>query len=86
MNTVTIPKTLTRGEELVIVPRKEYEAFSQWRKTTEQLLKFKTFKPTSVELKDLKKAREEHKRGAYVVIKNRADLERELGIAFKRTR
>lgn len=27
MNTVTIPKSVTRGEELVIIPRKEYEMF-----------------------------------------------------------
>ncbi|KKS38996.1 MAG: hypothetical protein A3G49_02820 [Candidatus Sungbacteria bacterium RIFCSPLOWO2_12_FULL_41_11] len=27
MNTLTIPKTLTRGEELIVIPRKEYEEF-----------------------------------------------------------
>jgi len=27
MTTITIPKKLTKGEELVIIPRKEYEKF-----------------------------------------------------------
>lgn len=27
MTTVTIPKKLTRGEELVVIPKKEYEKF-----------------------------------------------------------
>lgn len=33
MNTITIPKTLTRGEELVIIPRKEYEKFLRSEKS-----------------------------------------------------
>ena len=32
MNTVTIPKTLTRGEELVVIPRREYEEFLRSKK------------------------------------------------------
>ena len=92
MNTVTIPKEITKGEDLVVMPRKDYEEFLGWQKiikTTEIFgppRKFKTYKPTAAELKELKKAREEHKRGEYVVIKNRAGLERELGITFKRAR
>jgi len=27
MSTVTIPKKITKGEELVVIPRKEYERF-----------------------------------------------------------
>lgn len=27
MNTITIPKKITRGEELVVIPKKEYERF-----------------------------------------------------------
>ncbi len=27
MNTITIPKQITKGEELIIIPRKEYEEF-----------------------------------------------------------
>ncbi|MEK7479145.1 MAG: hypothetical protein AAB634_01235 [Patescibacteria group bacterium] len=32
MTTVTIPKELAKQGDLVLVPRREYEAFSQWRK------------------------------------------------------
>lgn len=87
MPTLTVPKEIMRkDDELVLVPRKECEAFLQWRKIAEEPKKFKIFKPTSGELKDLKKAREEYKRGEYVVMRNRADLKRELGIASARTR
>lgn len=34
-NTVTIPKELTRGEELLIVPRKKFEEFLKWQKRRE---------------------------------------------------
>lgn len=27
MSTITIPKKITKGEELVVIPRKEYERF-----------------------------------------------------------
>lgn len=32
MDTLTIPKKLTKGEELVVIPRKEYEAFLRSQK------------------------------------------------------
>lgn len=32
MTTVTIPKELAKKGDLVLVPRKEYEAFLGWRK------------------------------------------------------
>lgn len=31
MTTVTIPKRITKGEELVIVPSKDFEAFRRWQ-------------------------------------------------------
>lgn len=33
MNIVTIPRELTKKGELVVVPREEFEEFSQWKKT-----------------------------------------------------
>lgn len=62
MTTITIPKKVTRGEELVVVPRKEYEAFSKWRKM------FKTFRPTASEKADLKIARMDYKAGRVITI------------------
>ena len=32
MNALTIPKTLARGEELIVIPRKEYEEFLRSKK------------------------------------------------------
>ena len=34
-NTITIPKEMTRGEELLIVPRKKFEEFLRWQKKRE---------------------------------------------------
>ncbi|MBI2041425.1 MAG: hypothetical protein HYT20_00205 [Candidatus Nealsonbacteria bacterium] len=34
-NTITIPKEMTRGEELLIVPRKKFEEFLRWQKRRE---------------------------------------------------
>lgn len=31
MNTITIPKKITRGEELVVIPKKEYDRFLRTR-------------------------------------------------------
>ena len=33
MNVITIPKKLARKDGLVIIPQKEYEEFSRWKKT-----------------------------------------------------
>ena len=37
MATITIPKKLTKGEELVIIPRKQYEKFLKILKRYSQL-------------------------------------------------
>lgn len=77
MPTLTIPKEMMKkDDELVLVPRNEYKAFLQWRKIAEQPRKFKTFKPTLIELKDLKKAREDYKKGKYMTLD---EFERKLG-------
>lgn len=56
MTSVTISKKLI-GKDVVIVPRKEYEAFSNWRKM------FKIFKPTAQEKAALKRARVNYRAG-----------------------
>lgn len=71
MTTITIPKKITKGEELVIIPKKEYEEFSSWRKMV------KIFIPTEVQKRDLKKAREDYKKGNYFKID---ELKRKLEI------
>ena len=62
MTTVTIPKKIIKDEELIAVPRKEYEAFSKWQKT------LKTFQPTTRDGGDLKKARADYKSGRFMTI------------------
>lgn len=71
MVTLTISKKITKGEELVIIPRKEYEEFSVWQKT------LKYFLPSKRQVKDLKKAREEYKKGKYITIN---ELKQKVGI------
>jgi len=36
MNTITAPRTIKKGEEFVIIPRKEYENFLRAEKTNEK--------------------------------------------------
>ena len=67
---VTIPKTITKGQELVVIPRKVYEEFLHWQKT------IKTFKSTSAQRRALGKARRDFARGKYVTLQElRHDLE-----------
>ncbi len=63
MTTLTIPKQLTKGEELVVIPRREYEAFSEWRDAVRD---FKKFLPTQALKRDLKRARSEYRRGKFL--------------------
>ncbi len=49
MNTITIPKKLAQRDDLIIVPRREYEALLALRK-------LKEFTPTSAQKKALSKA------------------------------
>ena len=74
MTTITIPKELTQKGELVVIPRKEYEEFSHWRKFMKS---FKTFTPTPTEKRALQKAREDYKKGRYLTIH---ELKRKLEI------
>lgn len=74
MPIITIPKELAKKGGLVVIPRKEYEEFSNWRKL---MGSFKTFTPTAAEKKGLKIAREDYKKGKYLTID---ELKRKLGI------
>ena len=66
---ITIPKELAR-EELVLIPRSQYEEFLHLRK----MISF--VKPTSSEKKAIKEAREELRKGKYLTIKQ---FQHELG-------
>ena len=56
MNTVTIPKQLARRDDLVVLPRKEYEALLAGKK-------IKEFTPTVTQKKALAKAENNLKKG-----------------------
>ena len=72
--TITIPKNLIKNDDLVVIPRKEYEEFYQWKETTKL---FKTFTPTAAQKKDFKKAREDYKQKKYITLD---EFKRRLGI------
>jgi len=38
-NIVTIPSKITKGEELVVIPRSLYEEFSRWKEEIKEVLK-----------------------------------------------
>jgi PHD/YefM family antitoxin component YafN of YafNO toxin-antitoxin module len=56
MDAITIPRKLVRQGDLVIVPRKEYEALKELSKTAE-------FAPTAAQRKALAKAEQNLKAG-----------------------
>lgn len=63
MTTLTIPKQLTKGDELVVIPRREYEVFSEWR---EAFGPMKEFTYTSAQKRVLKQARADYRRGKFL--------------------
>lgn len=73
MATITIPKNLIKNDDLVIIPRKEYEEFYQWKETAKS---FKTFIPTVAQKKDLARARKNRAQGNFLTIN---ELKRKLG-------
>jgi len=77
MTTITIPKKITKEKELVAIPQEEYEEFVQWQKAIRPPRILKTFKPTPVQLRTLKRSREDYKRGKYITID---ELKRRLDI------
>lgn len=52
--------------ELVVIPREEYEEFLQWQKAIRPPRILKTFKPTPTQLRDMKRGREDYKKGKYI--------------------
>ncbi|OIP74736.1 MAG: hypothetical protein AUK06_03060 [Parcubacteria group bacterium CG2_30_36_18] len=56
MNTITIPKKLAGKDDLVVIPRKEYEALLVFKK-------FKEFTPTLAQKKALLKAESNFRKG-----------------------
>jgi len=69
MNMVTIPKELANRDDLVVIPRKEYEALLELTKISE-------FVPTAIEKKALIQARRNRKAGKYLTIN---ELREKLG-------
>ena len=69
MNTVTIPKKLAGKDDLVVLPRREYEALLK-------LKKVKEFIPTVAQKRALFQARKNRKEGACLTIN---ELRKKLG-------
>ncbi|MEK7062210.1 MAG: hypothetical protein AAB504_03455 [Patescibacteria group bacterium] len=61
MNTITISKNLIKNDDLVILPRKEYERLLVARLIPE-------FQPTIAEKKDLARARKNRAQGNFLTI------------------
>ena len=61
MNTITIPKNLIKNDDLVILPRKEYERLLVARLIPE-------FQPTIAAKKDLARARKNRAQGNFLTI------------------
>lgn len=59
MQPIVIPKQLTKNEELVIIPRSEYEDFLAFRRS------FAIAEPTVREKRAIKRGRREVKEGKY---------------------
>lgn len=73
MATITIPRKITKGEELVVLPREEYEEYAHWRKAVSTK---RAFKPTRAELRELEEARDEYRRGKTMTLH---ELKQKLG-------
>ena len=72
MPTITIPRKITKGEELIIIPRKEYEEFLRCRlKENGELIL------TASQKRLLQKARRNLAKGKYLTI---YELKEKLGI------
>lgn len=70
MTTITIPKKSTKSEELVAIPREEYEGFLQLRKIYE-------FRSTAAQKKALEQSRKNRKQGKTMSLH---ELEKKLGL------
>lgn len=61
MKNITIPKKITKGEDLVVIPKKDYERLLATRVIPE-------FKPTAKDKKDLARARRNRMRGNFLTL------------------
>lgn len=61
-NTITIPKKITKGEELVVIPRSLYEKFSRWDKELKEVLA------------KVKRGKKAYKKGKTYVVKSPQEL------------
>jgi len=71
MGTITIPRKITKGEELVVIPRKDYEELLELKRIPE-------FQPTAVQKKALIRARKNRKSGDFLTLN---ELKKKLGFA-----
>lgn len=69
MVTLTIPKKVTQGTELVVIPKEDYDRLLQMRVIPE-------FRPTAKEKRDLARARRNRARGNFLTLD---ELKRKLG-------
>lgn len=74
MSTITVPKELSRINDLIAVPRKTYGEFLVWQK---KIKSARTFKPTLAEKKVLQRARKNFAKGEYLTLN---ELKHDLGI------
>jgi len=56
---IAIPKNLAKQGELIILPRREYDEFLNWKKAV------RIFKPTPAQKRDLTEARKDFAKGTY---------------------
>ena len=70
MKAITIPKKLAQKDDLVVIPRKEYESLLQLKKIRE-------YTPTAAEKKALERARRNFAKGNTMTLE---ELENEVGI------
>ncbi len=71
MTTIIIPRKITRGEELVVIPRKDYEELLELKKIPE-------FQPAVSQKKALIRARKNRKNGNFLTFN---ELKKKLGFA-----
>lgn len=60
MATLTIPKKLASRDDLVVIPKKEYEELLSLRRA------IPVFKPTRADIKDLERARKNFRAGKFI--------------------
>ena len=61
MAVITIPQKITKGEELVVIPRQEYEGLLKLKKIYE-------FQPTAAQKKALSQARKNRKKSNFLTL------------------